>query len=146
MLGPKRPDGAFHDGAFECVGNSGLSLWRRSDILKLLDAVEASGKDDFEAWRGGIVDMWFSAQLQSKRWAALQLRGVPNATEAKHFSFESMGRPDVVPVGVHFKRGYWVEGLRWTPESMMLEQSLVNRCPPVASVLYRLSADHGSIS
>ena len=36
----QRPDGAFHDGAFACVGNSGLSLWRRQDVLTLQPAVD----------------------------------------------------------------------------------------------------------
>jgi len=35
--------------------------------------------------------MWLSAQLQSKRWRGLGLRGVPNASEAARFAIETYG-------------------------------------------------------
>ena len=38
-----------------------------------------------------IADMWLSAQLQSKRWRGLGLRGVPNASEAARFAIETYG-------------------------------------------------------
>ncbi|EOD08805.1 hypothetical protein EMIHUDRAFT_217060 [Emiliania huxleyi CCMP1516] len=139
----QRPDGAFHDGAFACVGNSGLSLWRRQDVLTLQPAASS---DDFLEWRTVIADMWLSAQLQSKRWRGLGLRGVPNASEAARFAIETYGYRDTgVPVGVHLNALQ-----RREPKRALLqaehERMLVLKCPPVASVFYRWDETrHGSV-
>ena len=125
-----------------CVGNSGLSLWKRADILALLAAIQSSPvKDPFQAHLEHGIDLWFSSHLQSRHWRHLQLGGVPNRSEAALFSMEGHYVPRIVPVGMHvYRRNH-----RFALLSQAEEQSMVRRCPPLATVFYRYDARHGPL-
>ena len=121
-----------------CVGNSGLALWRRNDILQLTTAIESSGKDEFAKHRMMYTDLWFSAHLQSKHWSSLNLSAVPTEVEAAYFAVESTDLvPGATPVGVHLNK-HQIQSKKYL--STREEQSLVLRCPALAEVFYRLDA------
>ena len=122
----------------DCVGNSGLSLWRRNDILRLTTAIESSGKDEFAKYRMTYTDLWVSAHLQSKHWSSLKLSAVPTAADAAYFAVESTGLvPGVTPVGVHLNK-HQIQFKKYL--TTREEQDLVLRCPALAEVFYRLDA------
>ena len=105
-------------------------------MLKLTAAIEASGKDEFAQYIDRFTDMYVSAHVQLKQ-KELGLGGVPNETDAALFSVESFDPlPETTPVGVHVGR---------VGRSPQEEQMLVLRCPPIASVFYRMSEGQGKI-
>ena len=127
---------------FSCVGNTGLSLWRSDDMVKLTSAVEASGRDEYAAYIDHFTDFWASGHIQTKQ-IALGLGGVPNETEAALFAIETFDPlPETTPVGFHLARGQ-LHGNKFL--GMEKEQMLALRCPQITSIFYRLEERHGNI-
>ena len=79
----------------DCVGNSGLSLWRRDAVLALTEHLNRSetAQDEF------LLDFSLSRSLQ---WAGA---ATASAELAAHFSVETISLPGVTPLGLHPRPG-----------------------------------------
>lgn len=111
---------------FHCVGNSGLSLWRRDVMMRFV----SNEKDFMGVWKAlpkkWALDMWVSYIIQKKTsWKALNItehEDVAPDNKAWRFGVESIYKGNYTPFGVH----QW-----WT--FMTLGSPVVNelfeRCP-----------------
>ena len=114
-----------------CVGNSGLSLWRRATVLRALhllaNTTELRSLKPAGPLRG--FDVWFSAVANGplrRTWAqGAESAALPLEAEAERFSVEMVYAGSFTPVGVHNPFPYL---------SAARLAELGQRCPPLEEI------------
>lgn len=141
-----------------CVGNSGLSLWDRRTIVRVLESKRNASKDV------GMVDIWASRELQQlerRTEQGLSMPAVPSEPFASAFSCSDPPEalwhsvPDVVPFGVHGVR-FWPETrfrhagagpmVLPCPDSLSISNQLrcrrlLQQCPAISAISINKSLD-----